>query len=79
LGFLRFGAFFIIYWWILTMVWAIAHRVWVCVAIYSSILRSIAEVIDGMSMFPLLSLSLWFLLRLAIWLCDKGKLRRGWR
>jgi hypothetical protein len=78
LEFLRFDAGSIIYWWILTMVWVIACRVWVCVAIYSSILRSIAEVVDGISMFHLLSLHSWFLLGLAIWFYDKDKLRRGW-
>jgi hypothetical protein len=41
-------------------------------------LHSIAEVVDGMPMFALLSLSSWFLLGLAIWLCDKDNLRRGW-
>jgi uncharacterized membrane protein len=61
------------------MVWVIACRVWVCVAIYSSILRSIAEVVDGISMFHLLSLHSWFPLGLAIRLCDKGKLRRDWK
>jgi hypothetical protein len=42
-------------------------------------LRSNIEVVDGMSMFPLLSLSLWFPLELAIFLCDKGKLKRDWK
>jgi hypothetical protein len=42
-------------------------------------LRSIAEVVDGMSMFRLLSLYSWFPLGLAIRLCDKDKLRRGWK
>jgi hypothetical protein len=55
-------------WWILTMVWAIACRTWVCAVIYSNILRSNDEVARVMLMLPSSSLPSWFMLELSIWL-----------